>query len=619
MNKKLKAHLKKIGLGIIIGVVAAAGLFCVKLYLHGKLLPGTIIAGVSVGYLPPAEAVQLLKEKEGLYFLKPIKISVDGKQAEISPQEVDLKYLIEDTVASAGQIDFSAISLPYALTHAGDSPSLEMLFTFNSDKLKEIIDVKFDLKALAPKNAEYAIESGKSLVVTEEKAGKVVNYEEAIKKTSNGFAFMEPVEVALKLKEAKPMLSKTELEAAKDSIEAKLRQKLKIKYDDKKWDFVPIDHTGMMIFAKKDSIKIPVGGLEIGLDATKKPQPDASTSTQPNENILIFLSDNEFDSFVSQTLAPDVEVKIEPIDISKDSTGKIIFKGNGVDGISIQRGVLKKSLELAVNDEVAANNEPVEIQLYTKQETAPVTVSGDLQKMGIKELISTGHTTFYGSPKNRIYNIKVGLSKFDGLLIAPGAEFSFNKNLGEVDESTGYKKELVIKKEGTIPEYGGGICQVSSTAYRAAIFAGLPVTDRAPHSYAVSYYAQTLGYGLDATVYLGGQDLKFINDTGNNILIHSYSDGSHAYFKFYGASDGRRTVMDGPILSNYYSAPDEIIYTVSPTMKPGEKKQIEKRHAGFQAFWTRTIYKADGTVKKEEIHSKYKATQNKFLVGPDSI
>jgi vancomycin resistance protein YoaR len=235
--------------------------------------------------------------------------------------------------------------------------------------------------------------------------------------------------------------------------------------------------------------------------------------------------------------------------------------------------------------------------------------------MGIKELIGVGHTSFFGSPTNRIHNIKTGIAKLNGALIAPNEEFSINARLGPVDDSTGYKKELVITKKGTIPEYGGGLCQVSTTMYRAAIFSGLKITARAAHSYAVTYYSQVLGHGLDATIYSGGQDLKFINDTPGYILIQGYVENNHAYFKFYGTSDGRTITMDGPYLANYVYPSKDIIYENSTEIPVGTTKLVEKRNTGFEATWYRTITRPDGTQEKEEIFSHYKATQERYWVG----
>jgi vancomycin resistance protein YoaR len=184
--------------------------------------------------------------------------------------------------------------------------------------------------------------------------------------------------------------------------------------------------------------------------------------------------------------------------------------------------------------------------------TEPAIFLSDLNNIGVRELVGQGVSDFSGSSASRIHNIKVGADRYDGLIIAAGEEFSFNKHLGPVDGAHGFLPELVIKAEGTVPEFGGGLCQVSSTAFRAAFFGGLPITQRKNHSYAVSYYRwinEVLppSEGLDATIYPGVVDLKFQNDTGAAILVDTRVEGNRLYFDFYGTSDNRQVAVQGPI------------------------------------------------------------------------
>jgi vancomycin resistance protein YoaR len=170
----------------------------------------------------------------------------------------------------------------------------------------------------------------------------------------------------------------------------------------------------------------------------------------------------------------------------------------------------------------------------------------DVNNMGISSLIGEGTSNFKGSPKNRIHNIEVGIERFNGTLIKPGEEFSFVKTLGDVDADHGYLPELVIKQGATEPEFGGGICQVSTTAFRAAIYSGLKITARRNHAYPVSYYNPQ---GMDATVYVPEPDLKFINNTPGYILIQTKIEGTILTFDFYGTDDGRKTTIDGPTIT----------------------------------------------------------------------
>jgi len=209
----------------------------------------------------------------------------------------------------------------------------------------------------------------------------------------------------------------------------------------------------------------------------------------------------------------------------------------------------------------------------------PEVSSSDTEQYGIKELIGEGVSNFRGSPKNRIHNIGVGAARFNGVLIKPGEEFSFIKTLGPVDASTGYLPELVIKTDKTVPEFGGGMCQVSTTTFRAALNSGLKITARTNHAYPVQYYNPQ---GLDATVYIPNPDLRFINDTPGYILIQTHIEGTQLFFDFYGTSDGRQTKIVGPFIT-------------------------ERGDAGaMKAIVTQEVYGADGNLlRKSEFKSSY--------------
>ena len=186
------------------------------------------------------------------------------------------------------------------------------------------------------------------------------------------------------------------------------------------------------------------------------------------------------------------------------------------------------------------------------------TVKGsDIDRLGIKDLIAEGTTNFAGSPKNRVFNINRALKQFQGVIIAPGEEFSFVKYLGPVDGENGYLPELVIKNNRTEPEFGGGICQVSSTVFRTAISAGLKITARRNHAYPVSYYRP---YGMDATIYIPNPDLKFVNNTPGHIFLQPSVAGTKLTFQMYGTKDGRQVNVDGPHILE--SNPDGSMRTI---------------------------------------------------------
>lgn len=226
--------------------------------------------------------------------------------------------------------------------------------------------------------------------------------------------------------------------------------------------------------------------------------------------------------------------------------GKVSVFALSKNGIKLDR---EKSLKVIFNY-FKNNGDTGEIKL-AYEEIRPEVTTDSIGNLGIKSLIGEGTSNFAGSPKNRIRNIYTGAQKFNGVLIKPGEKFSFIQTLGPVDESTGYLPELVIKTDQTIPEFGGGMCQVSTTAFRAAIYAGLKITARTPHAYPVRYYNPQ---GMDATVYIPSPDLKFINNTPGHILIQTKIEGTKLIFDFFGTDDGRKTNIIGPKITE--SNPD---------------------------------------------------------------
>ena len=200
--------------------------------------------------------------------------------------------------------------------------------------------------------------------------------------------------------------------------------------------------------------------------------------------------------------------------------------------------------------------------------------------LGIKKLLGSGVSNFVGSSHARINNIKIGSAVFNGTVLSPGDEFSFNSALGPVDGENGYKRELVIKNNKLIPEFGGGLCQVSTTVFRAAVNAGLPIVERHPHSLPVRYYNPQ---GFDAAIYPEVSDLKFKNDTPGHLLIQGEVLGSTLSFEIYGSDDDRKVTVEGP--HTYESSPD----------------------GSLKTWLKRVITRSDGSQKKDMFYSSYKS------------
>ncbi len=216
--------------------------------------------------------------------------------------------------------------------------------------------------------------------------------------------------------------------------------------------------------------------------------------------------------------------------------------------------------------------------------------------LGIVEVIGQGVSHYAGSIPNRAHNVALAASKINGVLIAPNEIFSFNKAIGNIDRYTGYKEAYVIQGGKTVLGDGGGVCQVSTTLFRAVLNAGLPVEERYGHAYRVGYYEQQSSPGLDATIYVPTVDFRFKNDTEHHILIQSYVDPSNMSltFTFYGTKDGRQVTVTEPVITSQ-TPPPEPRYEDDPTLPKDTIRQVEHAAYGAVVTFSRTVTK-DGEV-----------------------
>ncbi len=291
--------------------------------------------------------------------------------------------------------------------------------------------------------------------------------------------------------------------------------------------------------------------------------------------------------------------------------------GQVMDAEAAAKQIEQQLLAIAARAPDAANS----LQTLTARTIAlPVTVvkptiaMEDAAKFGIKEVVSQGVSNFRGSPAGRVQNVRTAAMQFDGLVIPPGVTFSFDEHLGDVVEANGYDDALVIFQDRTVNEPGGGVCQVSTTMFRAAFWAGLPFVERWAHAYRVGYYEPPAGF--DATVFAPSVDLKFKNDTGAYILVIPKFDAKATTltFTFYGTKPNRTVEMQDPIQENIIPH-GPAVYTEDPTLKKGVTKQVDSAHDGMDVTIWRTIKVNGEVVKKDKFFSRYEPWVARYLVG----
>lgn len=273
------------------------------------------------------------------------------------------------------------------------------------------------------------------------------------------------------------------------------------------------------------------------------------------------------------------------------------------------------SLMLTILADLEAEKSKITTPLPMNIISPQITIE-NVNDLGIRQLIGQGISFFRGSSWARLQNIKLAAEKLNGLLILPGEIFSFNQRLGKVSKATGFQSAYIIKEGRTILDDGGGVCQVSTTLFRAALDAGLPIAERQPHAYRVSYYEQNYQPGFDATVFEPSPDLKFKNDTPAYILIQTvFNQNNHQLtFNLYGDSDSRMvTISKARILTQMPPPPD--LFIDDPALPAGQTKQIEKKIWGAKVAFDYKVTRGQEILQDRTFYSVYQPWQAVYQRG----
>ncbi len=250
----------------------------------------------------------------------------------------------------------------------------------------------------------------------------------------------------------------------------------------------------------------------------------------------------------------------------------------------------------------------------------PYHASVTAAELGITELVARGVSYYAGSTPARTDNIYQAAQQFDGVIIAPGEIFSFNQFVGDISPEAGYVSSAVIYGGRTIQGVGGGVCQVSTTAFRAAFYGGYPIVERYGHGYRVGYYERgdAEGVGMDAAIYTPDLDFRFLNDTPHHLLIETsvYEANSSVEFRFYSTSDGRQVIKQGPVVLDV-QPPLNTRYEVNADFQVGQELQVDFGAEGAYVEVTRIILEPNGAERDREIFAtQYQAWGSIVQVAP---
>lgn len=559
------------GLGLVAGLIVLFG--AARITWHTKFYPGVSIAEIEVDGLTRDQAKEKVYSATENY---QANFNFNGSQWAAPKQLVEFE--IESSINEAYQYGRRAKLSDYLLLAVSKKTNFPLKMTEGkTDKLELLINnfaSAVEIPAIDP-SIEVV---GKEIKVTNGSDGTTLDTESLHKSIALNYSMLEAQTITIPTKAAKKQLTTDELSLIQNRAERVLDKKLILSLDDER---ISLD-----------------GKKLIGLLSTD------------GENILDPSKIDEYAQGLTMSLnkAPqDAKFEFE--------NGKVVEFAAGKDGVEVDlvptiAGMQQAIIKLLESDNVTEN---VEIAVTR---TPPKITTDKVNELGIRERIGRGESYYAHSIPNRIYNVGLAAERANSALIAPGEEFSFNKVVGEISGATGYRAAYVISGGRTILGDGGGVCQVSTTLFRGAMNAGLPILERWAHAYRVGYYEQNSGPGIDATVYAPSKDLRFLNDTPGHILVQTINDPKtlHLVVEIYGTSDGRvATVTKPKVWGN--TPPLPTIYQDDPTLATGTLRQVDWAAPGAKASFEYKVTRNDEMIQEITFTSSYRPWASVYLRG----
>jgi len=571
-----------------------------QLVYAGRIFPGVSVAGVDLSGMSPADASVTLTQRLTFPYQGQILLRDGERIWAVSPAELGVIFDASASAQSAYKLGrsgglFGAFGDQIDSRRLGTTSEAVIIFDQSvAYAYLQRLALEIDQPAV---EASLAIQ-GTEVVAQPGQLGRFLNVDAALIALSSQLQTFRDGEVSLIVDEVQPQLIDVSSQAniARQILSAPLTLNLlgATELDPGPWVFDVQTVAGMLVVRQTESDS--GGKLEVAFDSSALYEimnGIASQVDRPAENARFIFND---DTRQLEALRPAVIGRIVDVESS------VRF---------INESILTGAHEVTVQ---VISDEPAVLETMTAAE------------LGITELVSAETSYFYGSSAERIQNIQTASEAFHGVMIAPGETFAMGSVLGDISLDNGYAEALIIYGGRTIKGVGGGVCQVSTTLFRTAFFAGLPIAERHSHAYRVYYYEQSADgsrsgnlVGLDATVYFPLVDFKFTNNTPNWLLMETYMDvgGRRLTWKFYSTSDGRTVDWQTTGTQNVVEAPKPL-FVENDELAKNEIKQIDWSADGADVSVTRTVFRDGQVFIKDVFNTHYEPWQAVCEYGPDT-
>ena len=588
--KKFKLNLRGFlvgGLGglIFLGVLTIFLVIFYEVFFWGRIYPGVEVGGISLEGKSQTEALVTFSSWIEDRKFDELKLTLNERSWFIDLKRCVVEYDNEASVKKAyfwgREGDLAAgLRKKYLAVRAG--VQLEAIFRLNEEELEsQVASIGGSLLVPAVEPEVEVLEATPAgatsrVMVKQGENGRELDEERLLKQIKQRLSFFDNKPIVLPMIELKPKLTEGEVEKARQRAKKLLNKKLVLTTEDGKWEL-----------GEKDMINFL--NLKGGFD---------------EEKIASYTAE----------LAKTIDKNPQNAAFAFDGVRVTEFRP-GKEGMRLNQEETRESLKekLSGLETVEIMEEKISLEI---KKAPPEVKTEEVNNLGIKELLGKGESYFRGSIAGRIHNIDLASSKISGILVKQDEVFSVNQVLGEVSKNTGYQEAYVIKEGKTILGDGGGVCQVSTTLFRAILRAGLPILERRAHAYRVSYYEQGFPVGQDATVWDPSPDFKFKNDTPGYVLVQRVINKANRYlsFEIYGTSDGRKvTITPSKIWDQVAPPPD--LYVDDPTLPAGTVKQIDWKAWGAKVSFGWKVTRNEEVLQDRVFYSSYRPWQAIFLRG----
>jgi vancomycin resistance protein YoaR len=547
-----------------------------NLYYWNKIFPGIYINNISLGGKTIEEGQNLLTQK--INSPDKISLSAPNQQFEIQLSDIDFQYNYPASILRAYHL-YRTGNLFYDFYHRIKAPFVKqkigLLLSIDEDKLSTNLAVIIDQVSEEAQPPTITL-NGNTVAISPGKLGKTVDMEQLRTTVGQSLTFNNLNPIQLQFVNVGTVLTDEKVTLLKNRAQNLLGKTITLKSD-----------SPDIVFNFSDLVKTlsPDKGYVTEQLSTLVNNVATSLNRVPQNSVFTFVNNRV--------------TEFQP----------------SVNGLTVKQDILQNMLiqDLQILEESDTKNVNVDVPFLI---TPAKIQTKDVNNLGITELIGRGNSKFAHSIENRVFNIKLAASKFKGILVAPGDTFSFNDVLGDVSSLTGYEQAYIIKEGRTVLGDGGGVCQVSTTLFRAALNAGLPIVERIAHAYRVGYYEEDSPPGFDATVYAPLADLKIKNNTPAYILIQSTFDAAHLSlsFEIYGTPDGRKVTLTKPVVSDQVAPPPDL-YQDDPTLPMGQIKQVDFSAWGARVEFNYQVTLNGQVLTQQKFVSNYHPWQAVFLRG----